>query len=372
MIQDAFTQADYAINITDHQGILVRVNQAYLRLYHFDNEEQILGRTQRIIRSPFTPDSLYKEMWRSISGGAVWRGELTNRARDGSDVFIHLTISPIRREGVIAGYMGFSMDRAQQMAMERQLFQANKLVILGTLGAGLAHELNNPLASILLDAEYLREAVLDIPDASARKAAMEASASVIRGAERMRRVLEHLLVYSKEDTRQAPSSIALRGLLEDSLLFVERQLKSCGIEIRMELQDGIQVNGNRTQLESVLHNLLANSRHAFTASTVNGKMIRILCRYQAEDSTALIEYRDNAGGITPDILARIFEPFFTTKGGDGTGLGLSISRQMLAQHGGDIACDSKDGETRFLIRLPAALVALSPVNGPCSMVLEPA
>ena len=76
MIQDAFTQADYAINITDQEGRLMQVNHAYLKLYKFASEEAVLGKTQRLIRSSQTPDSLYKDMWQTISDGHVWRGDL--------------------------------------------------------------------------------------------------------------------------------------------------------------------------------------------------------------------------------------------------------------------------------------------------------
>lgn len=353
MIQDAFTQSDYAINITDPNGILLKVNEAYLRLYKVPDKKLILGKTQKVIRSPFTPDAVYKDMWDTIKAGLVWRGEMGNRALDGSDVFIHLTISPIRRNGEIVGYMGFSIDRAQQVMMERQLFHANKLAVLGTLGAGLAHELNNPLASILLDAEYLKEAIAAIPDPGSRKDAMAAADSVIRGSERMRRVLEHLLKYSKKDSQAAPERIDLKSLLDDSLLFVERQLRSRGIDIQVEAHEGIRIMGNRTQLESVIHNLFANSRDAFAHCGSGPKRIRIATEPLTATNQVAIEYRDNAGGIHPDILHRIFEPFFTTKDGEGTGLGLAISRQVLAQHGGSIICESSDGETLFRLILPA-------------------
>jgi PAS domain S-box-containing protein len=353
MISDAFTQSEYAINITDPEGILLQVNEAYLRLYKIPDASLVLGKTQKVIRSPDTPASVYKDMWATIKAGGVWRGNLANRALDGSPVFIHLTISPVRREGRIVGYMGFSLDRFQQMILEQQLFHANKLVVLGTLGAGLAHELNNPLASILLDAEYLREAVAQIPGEEARKAALEASDSVIRGAERMRRVLEHLLMYSKKDSAATPSTIALGNLLQDSLLFLERQLRSRGIDIILDAGPDLYVTGNRTQLESVLHNLLGNSRDAFAAHEKPGKRISMRVEYLEEPGMAQIRYRDNAGGIPPAILDRVFEPFFTTKGGEGTGLGLSISRQVVQQHGGDIECVSEEGETEFRIRLPA-------------------
>jgi PAS domain S-box-containing protein len=354
----AFTQSDHAINITDPTGTLIRVNRAYLDLYKFDTEDEVLGKTQRILRSPLTPDSLYQEMWSTISAGRVWRGELTNRAKDGSEVYIHLTISPIQIGGKIAGYMGFSIDRAQQVVLERQLFHANKLVVLGTLGAGLAHELNNPLASILLDAEYLKE-IHAAPAAKVDHAsALAAAESVIRGAERMRRVLEHLLLYSKNDGGSANSALSIRQLLDDSFLFIERQLVSRGIDIRLDVQGDPYVNGNRTQLESVIHNLLSNSRDAFSSSSKakGAKFISIAARYEAKEGIAVIEYRDNAGGIPQDVIGRIFEPFFTTKGGEGTGLGLPISRKIVTDLGGSIHCESGDGETRFRILLPAFLI----------------
>jgi PAS domain S-box-containing protein len=359
MIEDAFTQSDYAINITDPQGVMVRVNDAYLRLYKFKSDAEVLGKNQRIIRSPLTPDSLYKNMWNTIASGKVWRGELTNRAMDGSDVYIHLTISPIRRNGQIMGYMGFSIDRAQQVLMERQLFHANKLVVLGTLGAGLAHELNNPLASILLDAEYLKDYLSDAKRSPDPAVALSAADSVIRGAERMRRVLEHLLFYSKKDSGTATSTISLKQLLDDSFLFIERQLTSRGIDIGIEVDGEYFINGNRTQLESVVHNLLGNSRDAFAQSATASKRISIKTSFKAEDKIVRIEYEDNAGGIPGDVLSRIFEPFFTTKGGDGTGLGLAISKQIIAEHGGSIDCESRDGQTVFTILLPASQVPKS-------------
>jgi signal transduction histidine kinase len=258
--------------------------------------------------------------------------------------------------------MGFSIDRAQQVLMERQLFHANKLVVLGTLGAGLAHELNNPLASILLDAEYLRDFLKDSARPADSAVALSAAESVIRGAERMRRVLEHLLFYSKKDSGTATSTISLGQLLEDSFLFIERQLTTRGIGIEIEIDGEYYVNGNRTQLESVIHNLLGNSRDAFAHSNADGKRISISSTFHEKDGIVRIEYSDNAGGIATDILSRIFEPFFTTKGGEGTGLGLAISKQIISEHGGSIECESRNGSTRFTIRLPATRTAKDPAK----------
>jgi two-component system NtrC family sensor kinase len=256
--------------------------------------------------------------------------------------------------------MGFSIDRAQQVMLEQQLLHANKLVVLGTLGAGLAHELNNPLASILLDAEYLKEVHAASPAKIDHASALAAAESVIRGAERMRRVLEHLLLYSKNDSATAFSAMSIRQLLDDSFLFIERQLMSRGIEIGLDVKGDAFVNGNRTQLESVIHNLLSNSRDAFGNAKVREKRIRIAARYRPDEKLALIDYTDNAGGIPDAMRERIFEPFFTTKGSEGTGLGLAISKKIMADHGGSIECESRGGETTFHIRLPAFLMKEPP------------
>lgn len=352
LLDRAFTQADYAINITDCNGNLIRVNQAYLDLYKFPSAADVLGKTQRVIRSPHTPNAVYKDMWTTILGGETWRGNLSNVACDGSEVFVHLTISPVREAGEIIGYMGFSLDRAQQVLLEKELFHANKLVVLATMGAGLAHELNNPLASILLDAEYLKDVFAAPGKPIDWDSAGSAAQSVIQGVERMKKVLEHLLLYSRKDAVQHFSTLTMAQLIEDSFLFIERQLRSRSIAIELDIGEDIYLSGNRTQLESVVHNLLSNSRDAFEGRT-GEKKIRIYA-FKEKPGLVTLEYRDNAGGIPEAIRDRIFEPFFTTKKErEGTGLGLAISRKIVAEHGGHIQCESAGDGTTFRITLPA-------------------
>jgi PAS domain S-box-containing protein len=354
LIQDAFTQSDYAICITNPDGILLRVNEAYRKLYKFDPEAKVVGSPASLIRSPLTPDSVYKSMWKAITAGNVWRGELSNRARDGGEVYVHLTISPIMRKGRIVGYMGFSLDRAQQVILEKQLFHANKLMVIGTLGAGIAHELNNPLASILLDAEYLRDRLDEIVGHPAAEQAKQASASIIRCAERMRRVLEHLLTYSKPESLQGRSTIPVPALLEDCFLFVEGHLRGQGIEVVLAADAGLYVVGNRPELESVIQNLIANSRDAFAGLAKGDKRISVTATALPDKGVVRIEFKDNAGGIPVEAQSHLFEPFFTTKGAAGSGLGLSLSRHILAAHSGEIHCESADGCTIFRIQLPMA------------------
>jgi PAS domain S-box-containing protein len=355
IFEKAFTQSDYAINITDAAGILLKVNQAFLNMYKFASEQDVLGKTQRIIRSPHTPLRIYQDMWKTIIQGNTWRGNFTNVAKDGAEVFVHLTITPIRENEKIIGYMGFSLDRAQQVLLERELFQANKLVELGTMGAGLAHELNNPLASILLDAEFLRDVLANPGKPFDRKMTLAAADSVINGVEKMKRVLEHLLIYSRKEKPQQRSTLLVSDLIRDSFLFIEKQIRSRGIDIKVEVEENLAIPGNLTQLESVIHNLLANSRDAFEMQEENPeKLITIGGRLESNGNVC-ITYKDNAGGIPDAILEHIFEPFFTTKSEkEGTGLGLSISKKIITEHGGRIRCESREGSTTFFIHLPSA------------------
>ncbi len=351
LLVKAFTQADYAVNLTDKTGLLVKVNQAYLDLYKFISDAELLGKSQRIIRSPHTPNAVYNEMWKTISAGEIWRGNLTNIAKDGTEVFVHLTITPIKEAGNIVGYMGFSLDRAQQVLLEKQLFHANKLVILGTMGAGLAHELNNPLASILLDAEYLQEICLAPEKPVDWPTALSASNSLIKGVERIKKVLEHLLSYSRKESHQKYTTMTVLKLVQESFLFIERQFSSRGISIEVRIADDICIAGNQTELESVIHNLLHNSCDAFEGRP--GKKTVSIKASKGSDGFVLLEYLDNAGGIPEKNLHKIFEPFFTTKNEqEGTGLGLAISKKIVAEHGGTIVCESQKDTTLFQIQLP--------------------
>lgn len=352
MIEDAFFQSDFAICITDPKGILIRVNEAYRNLYKYPSMESLVGKPVSIVRSPLTPESLYNDMWKTISSGGIWRGQMNNRALDGNEVYIHLTISPIRRNGEVTGFLGLSLDRAQQVILEKQLMHANKLMAIGTLGVGLAHELNNPLASILLDAEYLRDLYGDVIASPAAEQARQATLSIIQNSEKMRRVLEHLLLYAKPEAPQANSTIAVAQFLKDCFLFVSRHLQSLGIEVEIIADQDLHVIGNRKELETIIHILLANSIDAFAGSQANAKRIRIMATAETGSALVRIDFRDNAGGISPEVMPRIFEPFFTTKGGSGSGLGLSLSRHILAAHGGQIECESAGGETVFHMVLP--------------------
>lgn len=354
IIEHAFNQSVYAINITDLKGKLLNVNEAYVKLYKFNNKEEILNKTQRIISSPKTPNVVYEDMWNTICMDKIWSGEITNLARDGSEVFIHLTITPIFENSSKIGYMGFSLDRSQQVQLEKQLLHANKLVVLGTLGAGIAHELNNPLTTISLEAEYIKETLPVFNKKKDLPGLQTATDSIIRGVERMEKVIAHLLVYSRKETERERDLLYIHQLIDDSFIFMGKQLENRGIEVQINTPQNLAIYGNKTDLESVIHNLLTNSRDAFKEKPNENPVIKLTV-YKSEKGFLTLEFWDNAGGIPRVNLEKVFDPFFTTKGeGAGTGLGLSITKKILVEHGGAISVTSENSETLFKIRLPLA------------------
>ncbi|MBF0430992.1 MAG: PAS domain S-box protein [Fibrobacteria bacterium] len=352
LINSAFNQAVYAICLTDLDGKLLHVNHAYLKLYKIESVEELIGKTQRFISSPKTPKVVYQQMWQMIESNRNWNGEITNLDSEGREVFIHLNINPIFKNGEKIGYMGFSLDRSQQVMMEKQLLHANKLVVLGTLGAGLAHELNNPLTSISLEAEYIQEAIHSFQEMEHLDQLKAASNSILMSVERMNRVIEHLLVYSRKDDGEDMEIVSMNAVISDSFLFLDKQLKNRDIQVKIEKEEELKVYGHRMDMESVIHNLLTNARDAFHKSRTEEKLIKLKLS-RTDDDWMMIEYWDNAGGIPPEIIEKIYDPFFTTKvEGEGTGLGLAITKKIVVASGGMISCESENGETRFIIRLP--------------------
>lgn len=349
----AFEQSEYAINITDTTGTIVDVNESYLQLYGFASKSEVLGKKQNIIRSNRTPIIIYKNLWNTIQSGKTWKGELYNRTIQGVEVPVYLTIHPLKEGEDTVGYMGFTMDRSQQVDLENQLLHTNRLAVLGTIGAGLAHELNNPLTSISLEAEFLEDELA----AAGMDEAVASVKNISMGADRMQRVIKHLLEYIRKNDEQKDELISLSHLHKDAMLFLDRQFQRREIVFENHIEEGLFVRGVRADVESILHNLLTNSRDAFDVRGLDdGQEKKIAIEFRKlSDLWLEFTYFDNAGGIPPKVRRRIFEPFFTTKGeGKGTGLGLSISKNIVHDMGGTIDCESRDGWTKFTILLPLA------------------
>jgi signal transduction histidine kinase len=234
----------------------------------------------------------------------------------------------------------------ERAAMEQATRHAEKLAALGTLAAGLAHELNNPIGIICSRIEVM----LLEADTTGLPHALRSDLQVLhRNAQRVARIAQSLLSFSRRSpgTRE---EIQLNDVVRETMLLAERQVTRTGVRLIVEQAEGLPpLRGDGSALEQVLLNLVTNAAAAVDA----GGEIRITTRRHPERSGWVqLIVADSGCGIAPDVVARIFDPFFSTKP-TGTGLGLSVSDGIVREHGGTIDVESTPGRgTRFTITLP--------------------
>ncbi len=229
--------------------------------------------------------------------------------------------------------------------MLRTRIRSEKMSSLELLISGVAHELNNPLTSIIGCAEYLNE------DASIGEEAREAAKIIVNDANRAGKIVKNLLAFAKKYTSEE-NTINLNEVLRAVWDIRIHELKNRGIEAVLELDPDIRpIEADATQMQQVILNLASNAVHAIEES---GTGDRITVRTIVEGGWLTMELEDNGPGISEKHLPKIFDPFFTTKQpGKGTGLGLSIVYGIIEKHGGSISVDRayKFG-TKFVVRLP--------------------
>ena len=252
-------------------------------------------------------------------------------------------------------------DITARRQAERALLQSSRLIALGQMAAGMAHELNQPLTVISAMAEGLQirleQGIEMTPERLQRW-----SADVMEGVERMSSIIEHLRTFSRDRSGLPDEKVEINDVVRGALTITQAQLKSQGIEVALDLaEDLAPVSGDQYRLEQVLINLVHNGRDAvaerreqLSDSDGDGWQMRLDIRTRREDDQVVLEVEDNGVGMGEEARLQVLEPFFTTKGPDrGTGLGLSISHAILSDHRGEIECESEEGEgTVFRVRLP--------------------
>jgi two-component system, NtrC family, sensor kinase len=229
---------------------------------------------------------------------------------------------------------------------QEQLVQSRKLASLGTLTAGVAHELGNPLNNISMTAQTY----LEIFDHLSDDSKIEYMMTVYEESERIRRVVQDLLDFSR--TKEKDFSVAdINKCMKSSLKLVQNMLDVSGIKTELELQGGLpSVYMDENKIREVLVNLLSNAIHATSA----GDKVCLRTKLAESGNRIIIEVEDTGKGIPVEFLEHVFDPFFSTKGTEGTGLGLSISYGIIKKHKGTITVKSKVGVgSTFTIILPA-------------------
>jgi PAS domain S-box-containing protein len=278
--------------------------------------------------------------------------EYRSRSLDGEELLVEISAIPIEIGGERA-VLAFARDVTERKAIQNRLAEAERLTALGVLSAGVAHEINNPLAYVLLNLEYLRRELPKLASSPERlEDLMVRLRDAFHGAERVATIVRDLRTFARgDDSVRGP--IDLKDAVEAAVNIAGTTLTHHAAIVR-DYGDAPLVDGNPNRLEQVFLNLLLNAAQAMPNGTPSTDEIRI--RLRAEPGHAIAEIEDTGEGVPEAIIDRIFEPFFTTKPvGIGTGLGLPICRSIVATHSGSIECVRKPGKgTIFRVTLPAS------------------
>lgn len=324
-------------------GVILTWNAGAERIYGYAAAE-VVGRSIAFLIPAELPDDLGRIL------EAVQRGERTEhhetvRVRKGGQrIQVSLTISPIRDgEGRVTGVSNIARDVTDRLTLERAARRAETLAALGTLSAGIAHEINNPIG-ILSSRLELMETRPRLPPELREDLRM-----LRRNVERVSRIVRSLLSMA----RQSPVEwrpVDLNAVVEESLMLVGQQLGRDRIQVVTRLDASRPtIRGQPHALQQVLMNLLVNARDAMP----EGGTVRIeTSAVTGQEEGVRLIVADTGPGIPEDVLPRISEPFYTTKAA-GTGLGLPLSYSIIREHGGRIEVASSAGRgTTFIITLP--------------------
>jgi len=251
-----------------------------------------------------------------------------------------------------------SVERARREAMERLALaerhraQTEKMATVGRLAASVMHEVNNPLAFVRSNLEFLRTEVMQQPLREESRAELaEVFEETRQGVERIRQIVSDLKGFSRMDVEE-PCECALADVVTDAARLAGVRLKNVAL-LHVEIPPGLpEVFATRRRLAQVILNLLVNAGDALEDAKVRGGEVRV--KGVAEPGRVALLVEDNGPGFPPEVLPRLFEAFFTTKGPEkGTGLGLSLSREMVERFGGTLRAENRaEGGARLRLELP--------------------
>jgi PAS domain S-box-containing protein len=264
---------------------------------------------------------------------------------DGRPLTLNISLAPFEAaRGVVTGTLVVIENVTERAQLEQQLLEREKLSSIGLLAAGVAHEVNTPLAGISSYAQMLLQQVQE--NDPKRKLLEKIHVQTVRASG----IVNNLLNFSRTGDAQF-REVDINRVLDDTLQLLEPQLRSAKFKISCTYGEHLQpAYGSASKLQQVFMNLILNARDAMP----NGGRLTVHTR--AVDTSLVIDFRDTGVGIAPENIARIYDPFFTTKEvGQGTGLGLALSYGIIQEHNGRIFVESRPGEgAHFTIKLPTA------------------
>lgn len=337
----------FPLQITDMDGRMIYVNPAFIQASGYTKEE-LIGNRPSIFGSGKHSKRFWSKMWDTIKKGKIWVGEVENRKKSGEPFYTQLLISPILDyEGNVSGFFGVHRDLSEKRMLEKQLVHTQKMESIGTLAAGVAHEVGNPLASI----SALVQVIQRTTDDKFIKDKLELVKSQVT---RISKIIRDLVDFSRPSNYELHLTDINENLTE-AIEIVKVGAKAKNITYEINLDENLpNIPLIADQVQQVFVNILLNAVDAIKDESNVNQQNKIFIMSSVNGESVVVEIKDTGKGMPEEHQAKVFEPFFTTKKeGKGTGLGLWVSYGIVKSFQGDIIVRSKEGEgTTFTIYLP--------------------
>jgi PAS domain S-box-containing protein len=338
-------------------GTILDWNAGAERLLGWTKAEA-LGRRPGALLEPGGADRLDEALAECARGGQRRAEERRLRTRSGDDVPVEMTAVPLVSggDGVVA-CVAVLRDLGEQRRLQARLRVAEQLAALGTLAAGVAHEINNPLSFVLSNLDYVAEQLEGPgrPGGAGNGEVAAALADSRTGAERIATIVRDLQAFSGGHHQQDGSPVDPNAALEFALRMAESRIRHRARLVK-DLRPVPPVAGGEARVGQVFLNLLVNAAQAIQPGRAGEMVIRVASRHDAPSRRVVVEVTDDGVGIPPEVLPHVFEPFFTTRPtGGGSGLGLFVCHGIVSDLGGEIAVESEVGRgTTFRVSLPVS------------------
>lgn len=329
------------VAVTDIRGLITYVNDKFCEISKYSRNE-LLGQDHRILSSGHHPKEFIRGLWTTIANGHIWRGEIRNRAKDGSLYWVDTTIVPfLNAVGKPYQYMAIRYEITGRKESEKRFQEQAALARLGEMAAVVAHEVKNPIAGIR---GALQVISARMPPDTRDRAVM---GDIITRLDGLNGVVQDLLVFARP-RELLIERVDLAGLMEHTIDLIRRDPIFAAIDVRVEGFTGL-VQADPAQLQMVLQNVLMNAAQAMSGQGA------VSITFSETDGRSQTSIADAGPGMPPDVLEHAFEPFFTTKS-RGTGLGLPLAKRIVEAHGGEMKMQTPpSGGTTVMLMLPLAV-----------------
>lgn len=331
--------ASSILAITDKKGVITYVNDTFCEISKYSRDE-LIGKDHRLLNSSFHPNSFFKEMWKKIGKGEIWKGEVKNVTKDGVEYWVDTTIVPfLNNRGKPYQYVAIRKDITDRKKVEEMILRSEKLALIGELAAGVAHEIRNPLTSLRGYTEFLK-------DETTEEEKQQYFDILLDEIERIDFIVGEFMLLAKPKVLKF-SDKNIISTLNQTITFLQTEAKYKRVSILTEFEEEeVIVKCDENQLKQVFLNIVKNAIEAMP----NGGDIKI--RVKKKASTVTIEFQDQGVGIPKEKLERLGEPFYSTKE-QGNGLGLMVCFKIIKDHNGSIKVESEENKgTTFQLTFP--------------------